>query len=242
MDPERLNERLSHISTQWSVLFQGRASDGAAAPAAVWRELLLRYSGAVYRYLLGAVRDADAAEELCQEFALRFLRGDFHRADPARGRFRDYLRTSLIHLVNDHYRRRARDPHPLPTDVAAAPDPAEPEGSDFLAGWREELLARTWQALRQASPDQHAVLLFRIANPETPSAEAAQRLSEELGRPLTAAWVRKTLQRAHQRYADLLLAEVEGSLETATPEQLREELRALDLLRFCGATLERRRG
>ena len=39
--------------------------------------LLLDYSGAVSRYLLGALRDNEAADELAQEFAVRFIRGDF---------------------------------------------------------------------------------------------------------------------------------------------------------------------
>jgi hypothetical protein len=47
------------------------------------------YHRAVHRYLLGALRDEDAAEELFQEFALRFVRGDFRWADRGRGRFRD---------------------------------------------------------------------------------------------------------------------------------------------------------
>ena len=40
-----------------------------------WVTLLQRYQGVVYRYLLGSLRDADAADELFQEFALRCLQG-----------------------------------------------------------------------------------------------------------------------------------------------------------------------
>ena len=40
-------------------------------------------------------RDEQLAEELFQEFALRMLRGDFRRAEPLRGRFRDYLKTVI---------------------------------------------------------------------------------------------------------------------------------------------------
>ena len=43
-----------------------------------------QHCGAAYRYLLGAVHDPDAADDLCQDFAVRFLRGDFRRADPGR--------------------------------------------------------------------------------------------------------------------------------------------------------------
>src|SRR6266571_6521976 len=100
MKSQDLEQRLSRIATQWTVVFQAHgAADHAAGEAR--NRLLLQYSGAVYRYLFGAVRNADVAADLCQDFAVRFLRGDFHRADPCRGRFRDYLKTALANQVND---------------------------------------------------------------------------------------------------------------------------------------------
>jgi RNA polymerase sigma-70 factor (ECF subfamily) len=231
------NPRLSRISTVWTEVFQAHAGPVDAALSAQ-RELLERYRGAIFRYLLAAVRDPDTADDLCQEFALRFLRGDFHRADPERGRFRDYLKTALIRLVTDHHRARQRRPQPMP---AAAPEPAAP-GADsdentFVAGWRTELLDRTWKALAMARPAYHAALLGRIENPEASSSELAEQLSRHLGRALTADWVRKTLERAHKKYAELLVAEVAASLEDTTDLAVREELKALDLLKYCRSAL-----
>ena len=82
----------NEISTHWSLIFQAHASaDPAAADARA--DLLLRYGRAVYHFLLGEVLgDAEAADDLCQEFALRLVRGDFHRAHPDRGHFRAMLR------------------------------------------------------------------------------------------------------------------------------------------------------
>src|SRR5438132_629599 len=102
---EELNQRLSQISTQWSQVFEAHRDPADELAAARWT-LLQRYSGAVYRYLLGAVRDPEVASELSQEFAFRFVRGDFRRADPERGRFRAYVKRALAHLVADHYRAR----------------------------------------------------------------------------------------------------------------------------------------
>jgi RNA polymerase sigma-70 factor (ECF subfamily) len=240
MDPQELSQRLSRISTLWTMVFQAHGEPAAAAAAQ--RVLVQRYSGAVYRYLLGAVRDPDVAADLSQEFALRFVRGDYHRADPDKGRFRDYLKTALIHLVTDYHRTRQAWPRALAggAEPAAPAAPAVDSDCDFLAQWREGLLDRTWQALYQASADYHAVLLFRIENPDLPSPEMAARLAAQLGKPLTAAWVRKALQRAHAKFADLLLEEVAVSLEKATPEGLEQELRELDLLKYCRAALDRR--
>jgi hypothetical protein len=68
----------------------------------------------------------------------------------------------------------------------------------------------------------------------------AERLTGQLGRPMTAENVRKAIQRAHGKFADLLLALVAESLDDATPATLEEELRALDLLKYCRSALDRR--
>jgi RNA polymerase sigma-70 factor (ECF subfamily) len=199
---------------------------------------LERYGGAIGRYLLGAVHDPDAAAELTQEFAVRFLRGDFRRADPGRGRFRDYLKTALIHLVTDHHRARQRAPGPLPSDVAADSRPINEEDA-FLASWRAELLDRTWDALAGSRPTEHAVLMARVADADLTSPALADMAAERLGRPLTAAAARKALQRAHSHFAELLVTEVERSLDGPTHAELEAELRELDLLRYCRSAISR---
>jgi RNA polymerase sigma-70 factor (ECF subfamily) len=224
------DEHLSQISTLWTMLLRAHApaDDAAAAQHA----LLERYGGAVGRYLLGAVHDLDAAAELTQEFAVRFLRGDFRRAHPGHGRFRDYLRTSLIHLVTDYHRARRAAPGPLALDVAAAAGPTD-EDDTFLVSWRAELLDRTWDALADAHPTEHAVLMVRVADAELTSPALAQAAGAQIGRPLTPAAARKALQRAHSHFAELLVAEVERSLDRPTPAAVTAELQDLDLLRYC---------
>lgn len=236
MDSAELSQRLSRINTMWTMVFQahGGKQDEVQKAQCV---LLERYRGAIFRYLLGAIKDAEAAEELAQEFALRFVRGDFRRADPAKGRFRNYLKTSLSHLVTDYHRARQQAPLPLAPDAAA---PVEADEASFVANWRQELLERTWAALAEFNPTYHAALHLRIAEPEMPSAQMAEQLSAQLGKPISAALVRKSLQRAHDKFADLLLDEVALSLEAADRAELEQELKDLDLLRFCRAALERR--
>src|SRR5262245_58522331 len=117
-----LDQRLSRIATLWTLHARAHAGDAAAEARAT---LLHRYRAAAYRYLRAALRDADAADDLAQDFAVRFLRGDFGRADPHRGRFRDYLRTALSHLVTDFHRTRQRGAQPLPAEPAAPADAAD---------------------------------------------------------------------------------------------------------------------
>jgi len=231
--------RLSEITTLWTMLLRAHDIPDDRARSAR-RTLLERYGRAAYRYLLGAVHDSEAAKELAQELAVRFLRGDFHRADPDRGRFRDYLKTALIHLVVDYRRSQQQQPRSLNRDVPAPSNEEPDDESVFLAGWRAELLDRTWEALVADHPTEHAALLLRVEQPDLTSGSMAEHLNRHLSKPITAAAVRKSLERAHARFADLLLEEVSHSLTEPTIAALEGELQELDLLRYCRSALARR--
>jgi RNA polymerase sigma factor (sigma-70 family) len=248
MDENSLNSRLSRITTIWTLL-DAKRRPPEAKEADAQQALIRRYQRAVYRYLLGALRDPDAADEVFQEFALRVVQGAFHRASPERGRFRDYLRTTLINLVNDYQSQRRKRPLPLQNGQAEPAVVDEPPASDdeFVSSWREEMLARTWELLeeaqRQGGQPYYSVLRFRVQNPEASSAEMAARLSAELHaeRPLTDAAARKLLQRARERFADLLVDEVAATLNDPSIEDLEQELIHLDLLHYCRSAIDRRR-
>ena len=105
-----IEKRLSNISTNWDELIAAHDETHPDQEAAKLRGQILRqYSKCVYQYILGATRSHHAAEDLTQEFALRFVRGDFKNASPNRGRFRDYLKVSLRNLVNDFFRSKPAD-------------------------------------------------------------------------------------------------------------------------------------
>ena len=248
MDSESLSERLSQIVTSWSIVCKVRGGSREVDAAAL-AALLLRYGGAIQRYLRGALGDDDAATELSQEFALRLIRGDFHGVDPRRGRFRDYVKTVLFRMVANHRKERARAPHALLYEVADPVVAVEEADGDaaFVDVWRSELLDRAWQALAEMEKKQgqpyHAVLRLRAEDPdgELTSAEMAERLATQFGRAFTAAGVRKILQRARDKFAEVLIEDVAHSLESPTPEQLEHELRDLSLLAYCRHVLERRK-
>jgi RNA polymerase sigma factor (sigma-70 family) len=240
-DEEPADQRLSRIATMWTIVRKAHGPTTDSVAEAL-QHLVERYQGAVYAYLLGAARDREVADELYQEFALRVVRGDFHRAQPERGRFRDYLRRVLINLVNDYHRARQAWPKLLSPDAPAPAAPSDDSEPDFLAAWRTELLERTWRALAEAQPTYHAVLLFRVQNPDVPSPQIAEQLTKQLGKLLSGDLVRKSLQRGQKKFADLLVEEVRCSLENPTEDELAKELSALDLLKYCQGALERRGG
>jgi RNA polymerase sigma-70 factor (ECF subfamily) len=242
---DNLSQRLSLIPTLWSLVHRAHHGPAEAAHSAR-RQLLERYGGAVQRYLRKLLHDPDAAQEVFQEFALQLVHGDLRGADPQRGRFRNFVKGTLFHLVADYHKRQREWPGPLPANgaaLAANPEEGEPDRL-FVESWCEELLARAWAALAEveATTGQpfYAVLRFRADHPEMRSPQLAQALTARLGRPFTAAGVRQTLHRARQKFADHLLDEVTHALEHPTAEQLEEELVAVGLIDYCKPALERR--
>src|SRR5439155_13444225 len=138
------------------------------------------------------------------------------------------------------YRKRQQKlPQPL-ADHSPALDalaaPAEEETA-FSSCWRDELLARTWYALAQAQPTYFTVLHFRAGHPDLSSDEMAEKLTVQLGKPMTAAGCRQTLRRARERFADLLLDEVARSVDPPTADRVADELLELNLLEYCRPAL-----
>ncbi len=244
MDENEMNSRISRIDTLWTVV-RG-AHQGPTDKTAESLEILIRrYQKAIYRYLLAALRNADAADEVFQEFALRLVQGRFRSADPERGRFRDLVRTSLSHLIVDYHRRQRGRLQELPSESALpgyADDQGERLDQEYIAQWREELLQHTWDALAQSAGGgpYYSVLRFRATHPNASMTEMAQSLTAELGRPLTEVSVRQMLHRARKKFAELLLAEVERGLLGNDPQGLRDELEELGLLPYCQTIFDQR--
>lgn len=236
MDSQGMSQRLSRMSTQWTLIQQAHAGAGLEA-ADAQRQLMHRYCGAAYRYLLGAVRNEDAAMDLCQEFAVRFVRGDFRRASEDRGRFRDFVKAALRHLVTDYHRERLARPQAFSSDL---PAPADADDDTFLASWRAELLNKTWEALAAANSTLYEVLKRHSDRPDITAAELAEELVAQTARPVTPGNIRVMLHRARGRFAELLVAEVARTLGEHSEDELLEELRALGLLKHCESALGRR--
>ena len=232
--------RLNEIATRWTQVHLALLGDGPDATQAQG-ELFQRYGGAMRRYLQVAVRDPAAVDDLMQEFAVALVSGGFQRAQPERGRFRDYLKGVLFRLVRKHRRRQQRQAGQL----SSAIDLADPEcypaecAEQFRQDWRDEWLARTWEALALEDHSAFTVLHYRAVHPDLRSEQMVGELAMQLGKPFTAAGVRQALRRARKRFVNLLLQRVAGSLEFPTPAAIHEELRELDLANFVLAPPKR---
>lgn len=241
------DEHLSRIDTLWSVVRRANAPDEPNAQEAQ-EELLDRYGGAVRRYLCACLRDGDAADEVFQEFALRFVRGDFRSVDPNKGRFRAFVKTVVYRLMIDYRRRKGREgkEHALGIDPEAHAECDEPTTDElFVASWRDELLARAWRGLeeheKKTGSAYHTALRLRVDEPDLRSADLAARLTERLGKPMTPEAVRVLVHRARDRFAEILLDAVATSIDDPSPDAIEDELIDLRLLDYCRDTLQKRR-
>lgn len=234
-------ERISQLSTSWTLL--RKAHDGSSDEAALARELLIeRYLPAVRRYLAGLLNNDQVLDDLTQEFALAMVQGRFRRADPDRGRFRAYLKTTLSHLVKRYRRREGNQPILLAAEERLLEQVPAPEqaDTDFDTAWRDHLLARTWAVLQEIHPRYHRILSARAEHPECGSERLAERLNAESADTLTADGIRQALRRARQMFSELLVEEMARSLDEPTQERLVEELQVLGLYEQCKDALGRR--
>jgi RNA polymerase sigma factor (sigma-70 family) len=243
MNQENVSQRLNLISTQWSLVC--RANHASAEDAESARQQLLeRYRGAIRRYLRAVLHDADVADEIFQEFALDLLHGGLRGANPERGKFRNFVKGTLFHLIADYHRRQRTWPRPLPVDDAAFAAPPQEDAEfdrQFVQSWCDELLARSWGALADLDGGKgqplYTVLRFRADHPEVRAPEMAERLAAQLGRPFTAGGIRQLVYRARRKFAEFLVGEVANSLENPQA-QLEDELVELGLLDYCRPALE----
>jgi DNA-directed RNA polymerase specialized sigma24 family protein len=243
MDDEEVS-RLSRLTTHWGQIEQIK-SDRASLVQAAQNALILRYGKPIKRYLLGSLRDPDAADEVAQEFALRLVKGYFRNADPERGRFRDFVKRVLRNLMlNDRQRKMGR-PEELAFDIAEPVDDG-PDETVLLNEWRDDLLRRAWERLlaeeKQSGQPFHSVLHYRATNPDKSSTQMAEELTAQLKpeAPFNDAAIRKKLERARRMFADLLLEEAERLLQTTTKQSLEEGLIDMGLYEYCRLALERR--
>lgn len=228
-------------------MVHGAHCHGSVQQSDAQRALLERYGPAILRYLHAALKDPAAAEDAYQDFALKFLRGDFRNADPQKGRFRNFLKVVLSRIVADHFRRGIRRPtRQLDSEIQVADD-SEQRGREmeFQTVWRDEMLSRAWKDLAQEECDTGKpwmrVLKLRVEHPDWRSEQLAEALAEQTGQPFSAARLRVTLHRSRERFSNYLIQAVTDTLRAATLEALEDELAELELLQYCAAAMQSRK-
>jgi RNA polymerase sigma factor (sigma-70 family) len=233
--------QLHEFSTSWTLLHAAHDPTAAAPQRTEARqELLLRYLDVARRYLGGALRAEprrdEALDELLSDFGVRVMEGALQNVSAGRGRFRDYLRAVLSNLVNDHRRRKRPPGAPL---EATEPETVDvcPSEEEYTRLWRDELVRRALRALEEHEKEtrevRYTVLKLAMDHPGMEAGQMARRLSGQLGKAVSAAWVRKRVYLARQKLCDLLRREVRQTLREPTDGAVEEELAEVGLLAYC---------
>ncbi len=202
-------------STRWTLILSARESPERRRAAL--NELLGDYWRPLYSYARRKGCDPEAAQDAVQGFVTHLLGRDFiSRLDPARGRLRSYLRTSLDnYLANVHERetahKRGGNAVMVPLDIelaertlTAAPTDAE---DAFDHEWALVLMERALERLRREfdsgqrkAPFEAVADFFRAG--EVPSyKEIATRHG------MTLPQLKSLLHRTRLRFRELMAEE-----------------------------------
>lgn len=172
-------------TTRWSLIATA-ASEVTARSRPALEQLCRAYRPPVVAYIRHSGYGPADADDLAQAFFLRLLERDWcAHADPARGRFRALMLTSLRHFLADqaaHARTRAHlGARASEEQLERLASPDGPEQA-FTRAWLEVLLERAvdrlrqeWrQAGRQAEFQRIGPLLLEDADPGQLKALAMQ--------------------------------------------------------------------
>lgn len=231
-------------TTRWSLIRRATGDDAAGRTAL--DELCARYWPAVYAFFRSTGDDPERAADHTQGLFARLLeRGDLATADPARGRFRSWLKTCARHHQSHQLeaeralkrggaeRIRSLDA-PTRDDAEArfqlaAPHADEPDRA-FDRAWAQALIDRALQQLRSEQIARGRGARCDALLPwldDSGQAPPQRELAAELG--LSEGALRVALHRLRGRFRDLLLREVRDTLEQPQDagDELGELLRAL---------------
>ncbi len=158
--------------TNWSAL--GHAAEAVGVHPEPLDDLIRRYQRPLVVFLRSKFPWlGNEAERLVIEFAEdRILKeGWLKKPQQARGRFRDFLKRSLVHFVQDRHRKKDANKFALPLEELTQEPPAPtPASTAFDLDWTKALLAEALQRMeadcRQPGRDQpqrsHTWEIFRI--------------------------------------------------------------------------------
>lgn len=225
-------------TTRWSVVLRAGAGHDTNAGDALAR-LCESYWFPLYAHVRRRGYSAHDAQDLTQAFFARLLQqGLLSRADPARGRFRSFVLTTLNHFLADEWektqaRKRGGGQTFVSIDVDAAErqfraEPADEFAPDkaFDRQWAVVLLGRVLAQLEEEYRVAGKASAFVVLKPALIGARDAQpyaQMAAELRSSEGA--VKVAVHRLRRRYRELLEAEIAQTV--TSPEEAAAELRDL---------------
>jgi RNA polymerase sigma-70 factor (ECF subfamily) len=222
--------------TRWSLVVAAGNPERKEARSALV-SLCERYWYPLYAFLRRCGHPADQAQDLTQEFFIRVLEGRYlDRADPAKGRFRAFILTSLKFFVADEEDRQRAHKRGggvvVPLEFSSGEEryqrePAHDETPEriFERRWALSVLGRVVERLRsefvQHGRPEHfeRLKVFLLGQSDAPYAALAREMN------ISEGALKVAIHRLRKRYRELFRQEIADTV--ADPAEVESELRFL---------------
>lgn len=223
-------------TTRWTLVLAAGQQSSPDSQAAL-AKLCQIYWGPVYAYVRKRTASPEQAQDLTQGFFARLLEKNYvGRADPARGRFRAFLMTSVENFLCDEHDRatslkRGGGQAPLSLDAALTGEEMEPAEAltpavAFEKRWAKTLLDQVMTRLaREYQESGRGALFEHLQSHMWGESDSVpyEELSKRLG--MSNVHLRVTAHRMRQRYREILCDEVAQTV--SSPDEIKSEIRYL---------------
>ena len=226
-------------TTRWTLIV-GAVEDSSHDREAL-AELCRAYWYPIYAFIRRKGHDPDHALDLAQSYFARLIeRGAIAAVDPAKGRFRSFLRADCGFFLADQADRdralkRGGGLTPLSIDARDAEgrylvEPVDDETPDrlFDRAWAVALLARAFDRLAEEHREPARARLFDRLKGVLAGGSKGLPLASiavELGIGVHA--VESASRRLRKRFAETVRKEIAETLNDPSPERVEDEVRAL---------------
>jgi RNA polymerase sigma factor (sigma-70 family) len=230
-------------TTAWSMLEEAKNRDPEEQTAAMNR-FVVSYWRPIYCFLRARGRHHEAAEDLTQEFLLKFLGRDWlAKADASRGRFRSYLLTILKRFLSDQ--GPARSPRQQHFDRSLVPisilvrseertfEPPDNTSPDekFMKQWARALIEdvrrelEMW-CLQRGRPDWYAIFTAHHFPPPGSKGDSQHELAERFR--CSRDQIRYAVEQTNEQFAQLLRETVAD--QVGSEAEIEGEIREIEQL------------
>ena len=223
-------------TTRWSMVIRAGDVNSADAGAAL-EELCKSYWYPLYAFVRKTGKSEDEAKDLTQEFFCRLLdKQRLNAADPARGKFRSFLLSSIKNMMLDEWKKGQAQKRGGGMTVLSI-DEEDPEGryrlepkdettpeSLFEKRWAQTLVNKTIARLQaeceeQGKPFEELKVYLLEPKGTVPFAETAAKLGT------TETALKTSVHRLRRNYAAIFREEVAQTVDD--PEEVDMEIQHL---------------